>query len=497
MPNVAVVADTSACLPVRLIAEYAITQVPLAYLIDGELFHDGQLTPEQFQAKLEGARHPPTTTVPAPGEFLDVLRRLQGAGVDRILCLTLSSRYSGTYSAALNGAELAARELPGLTVRVVDTGGLAMTHGFAVLAAARAACAGAGLDEAAEAAVKVGRRAHLVGALDTMRFLAKSGRVPWIVNWAASLLDIKPVLAAAHGDVRSHGRPRTMRNAINRIVRYLEDRAGPPEQLHVAVMHFGAPERAAELAERVRERFAPAELLVTEFTPVMSVHTGPGFVGLAFYSDAPLVEQETRRSLRLQRDVRQLEEALGPLPQPVTAPALVMLSGLPGSGKTHLASELARRHSFAVLESDRLRKALVSRPRYSQVESARLFAVCHELLDRLLSRGVSCIFDATNLREQHRRPVYEIAQRRGARLVVVAVTAPPALARQRLQSRESDPLVVSDADMRVYEGMAGDFEAIGTEHLVVDSAGDVTEAAKRVLAALDGNDDGEHATPNS
>jgi predicted kinase len=81
--------------------------------------------------------------------------------------------------------------------------------------------------------------------------------------------------------------------------------------------------------------------------------------------------------------------------------------------------------------------------------------------------------------------------------VVVAVTAPPALARQRLQSRESDPLVVSDADMRVYEGMAGDFEAIGTEHLVVDSAGDVTEAAKRVLAALDGNDDGEHATPNS
>jgi DegV family protein with EDD domain len=484
-PNVAVVADTSACLPQALIDEYGITLVPLAYLIDGELYRDGQLTTEEFQEKLEGASTAPTTTVPAPGEFLDVFRRLKEVGREQILCLTLSSRYSGTHSAALNGAELASREMPGVTVRVVDTGGLAMTHGFAVLAAARAACGGAELEEAADVAMDVGGRAHLVGALDTMRFLAKSGRVPWIVNWAASLLDIKPVLAAARDEVRSHGRPRTMRNAVNRIMRYLEERAGPPEQLHVAVMHFGAPERAAELAERVQERFCPAELLVTEFTPVMSVHTGPGFVGLAFYSDAPVVEAEkVAPSRRLERDVGILEEALGPLPAAVARPALVMLSGLPGAGKSHLARELARRHPFAVVESDRLRKALVRRPDYGQKESARLFAACHELMDRLLSRGVSCLFDATNLREEHRRPVYAIADRRGARLVVVAVTAPAEVAHKRLERRALDPLERSDADVRVYEEMTGDAEPIGTEYVVVDSTEDVAVEAGRVLAAL-------------
>jgi DegV family protein with EDD domain len=484
LPNIAVVADTSACLPPSLIEEYAITQVPLAYLIDGELYHDGQLTPEDFQQRLEAAKGAATTTVPAPGEFLDIFRRLHREGRDRILCLTLSSRYSGTYSAALNGAELASRELPGLTIRVVDTGGLAMTHGFAVLAAARAAASGAGLDEAAAIATSVGDRAYLVGPLDTMRFLVKSGRVPWIVNWAASLLDIKPVLAAAGGEVRSFGRARTMANALNRIMRYLEERAGPPEQLHVAVMHFGAPDRAEELANRVRECVHPAELHVTEFTPVMSVHTGPGFVGLAFYSDAPKPAHAARRSPRLERDLETLRKALGPLPEPVETPALIVLSGLPGAGKSHLAAELARRHPLAVLESDRLRKVLVERPTYSQRESGRLFNACHALLNKLLADGISCLLDATNLREEHRRPLYLIADERGVKLVLVSVTAPPDVARERLASRASAADSHSDADAWVYEQLAGEAEPIAAEHLVVDSTADTASEAERVLAAL-------------
>ena len=285
--SIAVVADSSACLPAALQEELGITIVPLAFLVDGELYHDGDLAPEEFRARLEAARGPVTTTVPAPGEFLETFRRLNEGGAREVLCLTLSSRYSGTHSAALNAAGLASKELPGLRVQVVDTGGLAMTHGFAVLAAARAARSGATLEAAASVAAAVGARAHLIGAMDTLRFLVKSGRVPWIAHWAASLLGIKPVLTAVDGRVRSHGRPRTMRNALTRMVRYLDERAGPPEGLHVAVMHFGAQDQAEELARRVAERARPAELLVTQFTTVMSVHTGPGFVGLAFYSDTP------------------------------------------------------------------------------------------------------------------------------------------------------------------------------------------------------------------
>ena len=283
MATIAVVTDSSACLPPALAAEHGIAVVPLAMLVDGELFHDGALSSDDFYARLEAARKPPTTTSAAPGEFLEAFRAAHAAGSREVLCLTLSSRYSGTHSSAVNAGKMAAAELPDLRVEVVDTGGIAMTHGFAVLAAARAARGGGSLDDAAAAARRVGEAAHLVGALATTRYLAKSGRVPWIVHWAASALRIKPVLASNGNGVGAVGRARTPAQANARLLRYVDQKPhGAP--LHVAVMHAAAPARAEELAALVKERFAPAELLVTEFTAVMGIHTGPGFVGLAFYS---------------------------------------------------------------------------------------------------------------------------------------------------------------------------------------------------------------------
>jgi DegV family protein with EDD domain len=481
--DVAIVSDSSACLPEALLREYDITVVPLALLIDSELYHDGQLSPAEFRSLVETAHRAPTTTAPAPGEFLHAFRDLYKQGKRSILCLTLSSAYSGTHSAAVNATDMALREMPDLRIVVLDTGGLAMAHGFAVLEAARAVAAGADVDEAAAVATDVRKRSHLVGALDTTLYLAKSGRVPWIVHWAASLLQVKPVLVAHDGRVRSFGRPRTTGNAIKRLVRYVEQRAGPPEHLHVAVAHYDAPDRAAQVAELVRETIRPAELIVTEFTPVMSVHAGPGFVGLAFYSGAQPDAEPVRLSSRLvDRDIAVLEKALGDLPPPVERPAFFVLSGLPGAGKTKLAGEIAARTPVAVLESDRLRKVLFERPAYTQRESGRLFNAIHGLLDRLLAGGIPCLLDATNIIEVHRRTLYEIAERRAARLVVVSVETPHEVALSRLAAKMGDEM--SDADAGIYEKMRRDYEPIAHDHLVVDGTGDAGAQAERVVAAL-------------
>ena len=481
--DVAIVSDSSACLPEALLHEYDISIVPLALLIDSELYHDGQLSPEEFRSLIDSAHRAPTTTAPAPGEFLHTFRALYRRGKRAILCLTLSSAYSGTHSAAINATDMALREMPDLRIVVLDTGGLAMAHGFAVLGAARAVAEGADVDQAAEVATDIRKRSHLVGALDTTRYLAKSGRVPWIVHWAASLLQVKPILVAHDGRVRSFGRPRTTTNAIKRLVRYVEQRAGSPNQLHVAVAHYEAPERASELAELVRETIGPAELIITEFTPVMSVHAGPGFVGLAFYSDAQAESEPARSSSRLvDRDTAVLETELGALPPPVERPPFIVLSGLPGSGKTHLATQIAARMPIAVLESDRLRKVLFERPSYSQRESGRLFSAIHGLLDSLLARGIPCLLDATNIIEAHRRSLYAIAERRGVRLVIVSVETPHEIALSRLASKSGDE--VSDADAGIYEKMRRDYEPIEHDHLVVDGTGDAGAEAERVLEAL-------------
>jgi predicted kinase len=282
-----------------------------------------------------------------------------------------------------------------------------------------------------------------------------------------------------------------MSKGMQRMIDYINRNTPPDTPLRIAVMHADAAAQAHVLAERVRDALAPAELLTAEFTNVMAVHTGPGFLGLAWQplDLAPLREvAPMHKPSPVTRDVETLEGALGKLPASVEDPPFVVLSGLPGSGKSHLAREIARRYPIAVLESDALRKALVKRPSYSQQESARLFAACHALLERLLARRIPVLFDATNLKEIHRRPLYDIAERTGAGLLVVEVRAGEDLVKRRMETRldAQNPLDRSDATLDVYEMMRREAQPVEEPHITVESlADDVGVAVERVLLELE------------
>ena len=95
--------------------------------------------------------------------------------------------------------------------------------------------------------------------------------------------------------------------------------------------------------------------------------------------------------------MQRLTDGLGELPEPVVRPPFVVVSGLPGTGKSYFCAKLAERLPFVILESDALRKALFSPPSYSPEERARLFRALHLLIERLLKGGIPLILDATNL----------------------------------------------------------------------------------------------------
>jgi len=192
------------------------------------------------------------------------------------------------------------------------------------------------------------------------------------------------------------------------------------------------------------------------------------------------------QSQQLLKDARKIEEYIQPLPPPRTSPALVVLSGLPGSGKSHFCRRLASRYPMAGLKSDALRKALFGQPTYSAEESRRLFAACHLVLSRLLARGIPTIFDATNLREVHRRQVYLIADEHNARLILVHLQAPPAVAHERLEARVKGlpSHDLSDAGPEVYERMRHDVEPIGRPHISVDTSADIEPAIAAILQQL-------------
>jgi len=184
---------------------------------------------------------------------------------------------------------------------------------------------------------------------------------------------------------------------------------------------------------------------------------------------------------QLVSDVERLSERLGQLPEPAAEPALIVVSGLPATGKSYFSSRLAERLPLVILESDALRKTLFSSPSYSSKESSQLFQAIHLLVERLLKRGISLILDATNLSERYREYLYSIADRLDVKLVLVRVEAPPEVVRERLESRLENSGGKSDADWAVYRRMKASVQKIRRNHYAVDTSRDITPVLDKIV----------------
>ena len=285
MPSVAIVTDSTSCLPQEEVERYSIEVVPVNLVHEGRVYRDGKdLTAEEFYRLLKKAKKLPTTSPASPGDYLEVFRRV-GEKARSILCISVSGKLSGMFDSARAAAELATDVLPRTTIQVLDSGTAAMAQGFVVLAAARAARLGNNLQEVMEAATRIMPRVELVAVLDTLYYLARGGRVPMVAAWAASLLQIKPILMLSRGEVGLLERVRTRKKAFSRLVEIMRERVGGKRPLHASVFHAQALEEARALGEEIVREFQPQELYLTEFTPVMGVHAGPGVVGLAYYAE--------------------------------------------------------------------------------------------------------------------------------------------------------------------------------------------------------------------
>ena len=185
------------------------------------------------------------------------------------------------------------------------------------------------------------------------------------------------------------------------------------------------------------------------------------------------------------RDIESILRTVWPLPAARRQPALAVLVGLPGTGKSHFAEALCQRTGAVVLESDDLRKRLVSRPTYSAAESQRLFEAIHGAIDRLLQDGAAVVLDATNLAEREREPLYTVAEARHARLILVRLAAPGSVVRERLARRQrEDAETRSDADVKVYERMRFRQERIRRSHYVVDTSRDIEPVLARIAREM-------------
>jgi DegV family protein with EDD domain len=281
MPSVAIVTDTTAYLPEEVARRRGITVVSL-YVVFGTERTERESEITDFPAffeELRSADSVPTTSQPSVGDFASAYEPLLANG-NGVVSIHISEGLSGTVGAARQAAEQLERDgKGGERVRVVDSATAAGGIGLIALSAACAAERGEGPDEVVEHAKRARAEHKMWFALDTLEFLRRGGRIGAASAWIGSTMKVKPILTV-ESTMTPVERVRTSARMFERMLDYAQQRHESGADAWV-VQHCTAPDQAQRLVDSCREIFGREPEFVSELGPVMSVHCGPGMLGLA------------------------------------------------------------------------------------------------------------------------------------------------------------------------------------------------------------------------
>jgi DegV family protein with EDD domain len=190
----------------------------------------------------------------------------------------VSAKLSGTIASA----EQAASMVPDANVEILDGKSASMGTGWPILEAAKAANAGKSLKEVADIARKARDNSGVLLLVDTLEFLHRGGRIGGAQRFLGTALNLKPILEVLEGVIEPVERVRTKSKAIARLVEVMEERIAGRSPVRVATIHANALEEAKQLKALVDELIKPAESVITDVSPSVGTHTGPGTLGLAY-----------------------------------------------------------------------------------------------------------------------------------------------------------------------------------------------------------------------
>ena len=277
---VTVVTDSCASVPHPLVEQLGIEVVPYYLHTTLGTLRDGvDMPPDAFYAWLPTAPTWPTTANPSPGDYLDAFRRAASRG-DGVVMVSMTGTGSGGFQSATLAKQIAAEDLPGVDVRVIDTQQVALAHGWAVIQAARAALDGGTLEEVAAVAQDVANRAFVGFTNDTLEYLQRGGRIGKVASMVGEALSIKPVIGMRDGMPASLAVARSRSGAYRRIVALAAIRI-PGGSVRVALMHVAARDEVEKFRALLEERYTVVEWIVAQLSPALGCHSGPGTVGVS------------------------------------------------------------------------------------------------------------------------------------------------------------------------------------------------------------------------
>mgnify|MGYP001164095969 CR=1 FL=1 len=274
--TVKIITDSTSDITSDLAQELGITVVPLTVSFGYESFLDRvEITTDEFYRRLGEEDIFPKTTQPSPTAFSDAFSKLSEE-TDEILVIVISSKLSGTYESATTAKSMLKTKC---RIEVIDSLSVAMGLGLIVIAAAKIAQSGATLDTVMDVVKKTIPRSYVVTAFDTLKYLAKGGRLGKAQGLLGSLLSIKPILTLKDGEIAPLTRVRSRAAGEDYLYNFV---AGFSNIEELAVEHATTPDRSNELVERLCPHcYSKERIYCSTISPVLGTYAGPNLLSVA------------------------------------------------------------------------------------------------------------------------------------------------------------------------------------------------------------------------
>ena len=274
--TIKIVTDSTADLPPTLAEELGITIVPVYLRFGDQVYHDRvDISEDEFYDRLLHDPIHPSTTQPAPQDFTDIYQRLSQEA-DGIVSIHVTSKLSGTYNSAIQGKELTEDGCP---IEVVDSQTVSMAMGIIAIVAAKMARSGKSLQQVTAEVRQIIPDIHLLILFDTLKYLAKGGRIGKAKELLGSVLNVKPLLSIQDGELVPTGQVRTRSKGIQRLFEAVKNTTGIQD---LSIVYSTTPDEAQILAEHVGSIFPREQITLARVGPALGVHAGPGALAVGF-----------------------------------------------------------------------------------------------------------------------------------------------------------------------------------------------------------------------
>ena len=270
-----IVTDTTAYLSTAMLERREIHTVPLKITVGAETYDEDKISQKDFYTHLDSVEKAPTTSQPAPGEFINLYSSLLQNG-DEILSIHISGGLSGTPLVA----EMAAQEVAPDRITVIDTHTTSVGLATLVMMASEAIESGASAAETAALINALAEGQQVFFLVETLDYLAKGGRINGAAKFLGSMLHLRPLLYLDEGKIEGHGVARTRKRGILKMLDTLGE-TFDSQPVYAGITHIQCREDAEKLSATVRERFNCTETFINEIGPVIGSHVGPGVLGIA------------------------------------------------------------------------------------------------------------------------------------------------------------------------------------------------------------------------